>query len=185
MALLSWGKPNIETTTSTNGAPAASATWTAIDVPKDTTTKLTPTAGTEVEAVEEGGDVVDSRTGKNKYQFEFDHFVKKRQDPSVGGHRRHHRRRTRLPPHSRRRGLRGYPNRPMHPARRGELHHRRRYHAALRGKGSKACHRQDGQTLLQERRKRLSGVRCVNDWQTFRLMGNGSLRFDNVNIVTP
>ena len=77
MALLSWGKPNIETTTSTNGAPSASETWTAIDVPKDTTTKLTPTAGTEVEAVEEGGDVVDSRTGKNKYQFEFDHFVKK------------------------------------------------------------------------------------------------------------
>ena len=77
MALLSWGKPNIETTTSTNGAPVTSATWTAIDVPKDTTTKLTPTAGTEVEAVEEGGDVVDSRTGKNKYQFEFDHFVKK------------------------------------------------------------------------------------------------------------
>lgn len=80
MALLSWGKPTIETTTSTNGAPAASATWTAIDTPKDTTTKLNPTAGTEVEAVEEGGDVVDSRTGKNKYQFEFDHFVKKGKD---------------------------------------------------------------------------------------------------------
>lgn len=77
MSVLSWGKPGIETTTSTNGAPAASATWTAIDTPKDTTTKLTPTAGTETEAVEEGGDVVDSRTGKNKYVFEFDHFVKK------------------------------------------------------------------------------------------------------------
>lgn len=77
MSVLSWGKPGIETTTSTDGAPAASATWTAIDTPKDTTTKLTPTAGTEVEAVEEGGDVLDSRTGKNKYVFEFDHFVKK------------------------------------------------------------------------------------------------------------
>lgn len=77
MSELSWGKPVIETTTSTNGAPAASATWTAIDTPKDATTKLTPTAGTETEAVEEGGDVVDSRTGKNKYVFEFDHFVKK------------------------------------------------------------------------------------------------------------
>lgn len=77
MSVLSWGKPGIETTTSTNGAPAASATWTAIDTPKDTTTKLNPTAGTETEALEEGGDLVDSRTGKNKYQFEFDHFVKK------------------------------------------------------------------------------------------------------------
>lgn len=77
MSLLSWGKPDIETTTSTDGAPAAPETWKTIDTPKDTTTKLTPTAGTETEALEEGGDVVDSRTGKNKYQFEFDHFVKK------------------------------------------------------------------------------------------------------------
>ena len=77
MALLSWGKPLIETTTSTDGAPAASASWTAIDTPKDGTTKLNPTAGTEQEAIEEGGDIVDSRTGKNKYTFEFDLFVKK------------------------------------------------------------------------------------------------------------
>lgn len=77
MSVLSWGKPDIETAESTNGAPAASATWKSIDTPKDTTTKLTPTAGTETEALEEGGEVVDSRTGKNKYQLEFDHFVKK------------------------------------------------------------------------------------------------------------
>lgn len=77
MALLSWGKPGIETTTSSDGAPAASASWTAIDTPKDGTTKLNPTAGTEQEAIEEGGDIVDSRTGKNKYTFEFDLFVKK------------------------------------------------------------------------------------------------------------
>ena len=77
MALLSWGKPGIETTESIDGAPAADAKWDTIDTPKDSTTKLTPTAGTETEALEEGGDIVDSRTGKNKYQFEFDHFVKK------------------------------------------------------------------------------------------------------------
>lgn len=77
MSALSWGKPTIETTTSTDGAPGASATWTAIDTPKDATTKLTPTAGAEAEAIEEGGEVVDSRNGKNKYLFEFDHFVKK------------------------------------------------------------------------------------------------------------
>lgn len=77
MAKLSWGKPSIETATSTGGEQASGATWKAIDTPKENTTKLTPTAGTEVEAIEEGGDVVDSRTGKNKYQFEFDLFVMK------------------------------------------------------------------------------------------------------------
>lgn len=77
MSQLSWGKPNIETAVSVNGAVANDADWKAIDTPKDTTTKLTPTAGTETEALEEGGDVVDSRNGKNKYTFEFDHFVKK------------------------------------------------------------------------------------------------------------
>lgn len=76
MALLSWGKCAIETTASVDGAPNEE-TWKGVDVPKDSTTKLTPTAGTETEALEEGGDLVDSRTGKNKYQFEFDHFVKK------------------------------------------------------------------------------------------------------------
>ena len=77
MALLSWGKPGIETTTSTDGAPGAAAAWREIDTPKENTTKLTPTAGTSTEAIEEGGDIVDFRTGKNKYQLEFDLFVKK------------------------------------------------------------------------------------------------------------
>ena len=70
MSQLSWGKCTIEKATSTKGTPAEQ--WTAIDTPKEDTTKLTPTAGTE-----EGGDLVDSRTGKNTYQFEFDLFVKK------------------------------------------------------------------------------------------------------------
>lgn len=75
MSQLSWGKPTIEFTTSTKGAPTES--WKAIDTPKEDTTKLTPTAGTEKTAIEEGGELVDSRTGKNTYQFEFDLFVKK------------------------------------------------------------------------------------------------------------
>ena len=62
MSILSWGKPTIETTPSTDGAPGSSASWTTIDTPKDGTTQLTTTAGTETEAVEEGGDVVDSRS---------------------------------------------------------------------------------------------------------------------------
>lgn len=79
MAILSWGKPKIQHTPSINGAPAAGAVWKDIDTPKEDTTKLTPTAGNEVSATEEGGEVVDSRTGKNTYQFEFDVFVKKGQ----------------------------------------------------------------------------------------------------------
>lgn len=77
MSVLSWGKCKIETTTSTNGAPASSGSWTAIDTPKEDTTKITPTAGTEKTATEEGGELVDVRYGKNTYTLEFDLFVKK------------------------------------------------------------------------------------------------------------
>lgn len=77
MSILSWGKCLIEKTESTDGAPGASATWEALDTPKEDTTKLTPTAGTEKTATEEGGDIVDSRAGKITYSFEFDLFVKK------------------------------------------------------------------------------------------------------------
>lgn len=77
MALLGWGKPGIQCAVSTNGAPAEDAKWDDIDTPKQGTTKLTPTAGTETTAQEEGGDIVDSRTGKVTYKLEFDLFVKK------------------------------------------------------------------------------------------------------------
>ncbi len=77
MAILSWGKCLIQHKNSVNGAPATAEDWTDIDTPKEDTTKITPTAGNEVTATEEGGDVVDARTGKNTYQFEFDLFVKK------------------------------------------------------------------------------------------------------------
>ncbi len=75
--ILSWGKPTIEHTTSTDGAPGASASWTKIDTPKEDTTQLTTTAGEEVNATEEGGAVVDTRYKRTTYQFEFDLFVKK------------------------------------------------------------------------------------------------------------
>ena len=74
MAILSWGKCKIEHSVS-NGM--AGTNWTELDTPKENTTKLTPTAGTVQEAKEEGGAVVDSRVGKNSYEFEFDLFVKK------------------------------------------------------------------------------------------------------------
>lgn len=78
MSILSWGKCLIEHTTSTDGAPGSS--WEALDTPKQDTTKLTPTAGTETNATEEGGEIVDSRTSKNTYVFEFTQFVKKGQE---------------------------------------------------------------------------------------------------------
>lgn len=77
MAILSWGKPKIQHATSTNGEPASAGPWTDLDTPKKDTTKLTPTAGTETLAQEEGGELVDARYEKNTYQFEFDIFVKK------------------------------------------------------------------------------------------------------------
>lgn len=77
MSVLAWGKPTIEHASCTGGEPGAAAKWEQIPTPKKDTTKLTPTAGTETVAEEEGGEVVDSRTGKNSYQFEFDLFVKK------------------------------------------------------------------------------------------------------------
>mgnify|MGYP003398716353 FL=1 len=77
MAILSWGKCKIETTPSTDGAPGSSASWTELDTPKEDTTKVTPTAGTEKTATEEGGELVDVRYGKNTYTLEFEIFVKK------------------------------------------------------------------------------------------------------------
>ena len=75
MAILAWGKCKIEFANSVAGTP--SGIWTEIDTPKEDTTKITPTAGAEVTAIEEGGEVVDFRTAKNSYTFEFDLFVKK------------------------------------------------------------------------------------------------------------
>lgn len=76
--ILSWGKCGIETAPATDGAP--SSTWTDIDTPKENTTKLTPTAGEEILAKEEGGELVDARYSKVTYVFEFDLFVKKGKD---------------------------------------------------------------------------------------------------------
>lgn len=74
MSILSWGKCKIEKTAS---PVSVSSTWTELDTPKEDTTKLTPTAGAEKTATEEGGEIVDALLGKNTYQLEFDIFVKK------------------------------------------------------------------------------------------------------------
>lgn len=54
MAVISWGKPSLfETTTSTDGAPAASGQWKSIETPKENTLKIGVTAGSETTATEE------------------------------------------------------------------------------------------------------------------------------------
>lgn len=75
MAILSWGKPKIETAVCEDGM--AGTDWTPIDTPQQDTTNLNPTSGDTIDAQEEGGDIVDSRTAKTTYEFEFTLFVKK------------------------------------------------------------------------------------------------------------
>lgn len=75
MSILSWGKCTISYATSTDGAPASD--WKEVDVPKLDSTTLTPTAGDETTAQEEGGDVIDVRYGKTTYELSFTLFVKK------------------------------------------------------------------------------------------------------------
>lgn len=79
MAVLSWGKCTLEHVVSENGAPkgGGSASWKALPTPKENTTKITPSAGTQKTATEEGGGLVDIRYSKNTYTLEFDLFVKK------------------------------------------------------------------------------------------------------------
>lgn len=81
MAILSWGKPTIEFCPSVGGNPDGS--WKKTATPKEDTTKLSQNPGEEKTATEEGGEVVDSRVGKSAFTFEFDHFVKKGEEPFV------------------------------------------------------------------------------------------------------
>lgn len=75
MAVLSWGKYTLEHAKSEAGQPTGE--WTEIATPREGSGKLTPTAGTDVDAKEEGGGVVDSRRGKTTYTFDWYNFVKK------------------------------------------------------------------------------------------------------------
>lgn len=80
MAVLNWGECDLFHATSVDGAP--SGEWKELATPKEDTTKLTPTAGTEKQATEEGGALVDYMPAKNTYQLEWDEFVKKGDEPS-------------------------------------------------------------------------------------------------------
>lgn len=76
MATLSWGKPKIEIgLLGINGA--APTDWIEVDNPVENTSKLNTEAGDKKEAKGEGGELVDTRTGKSKYVFEFELYAKK------------------------------------------------------------------------------------------------------------
>lgn len=75
MAVLSWGECLITHAISIDGYPASA--WGGVDTPKEDTTKLTTTAGSEQLATREGGSTVDARYGRSNYQLEFDIFVQK------------------------------------------------------------------------------------------------------------
>lgn len=72
---IGWGKPTIKFAKSVEGRPTGE--WKEIDTPKKGTTKLEPKEGDEVEAKDEGDDVVASRAGKTTHTLEFELFVKK------------------------------------------------------------------------------------------------------------
>ena len=75
MSKLSWGKCRIKLADLTSeGTPG---TYTERPIPKQDSTSLSTTAGDEIEAYEEGGDVVDVRYGAAKYELTWQEFVKK------------------------------------------------------------------------------------------------------------
>jgi hypothetical protein len=77
MSILAWGKPLIEFTVSTAGAIPVAAVWAPMPPSKLDTSKLTTTKGTKLEATEEGGALIDSKSQANKYSFVTEVFVKK------------------------------------------------------------------------------------------------------------
>ncbi len=75
MAVLSWGECFITHAISVDGYPVQP--WGGVDTPKEDTTKLSTTGGTETLATREGGSTVDARNIRATYQLEFDIFVQK------------------------------------------------------------------------------------------------------------
>lgn len=80
MAVLSWGKPKVEI------APiAAGVIGTYVELPaiKEGTAQLSTSEGTETEAKEEGGALIDSRRSASTYSFACDVFKQKGEDAPI------------------------------------------------------------------------------------------------------
>lgn len=78
MAVLNWGECDLFHAVPEGGAaPKTKSGWKELPTPKEDSTKLTSNEGTDKEAREEGGAIVDFLPGKNSYTLEFDLYVKK------------------------------------------------------------------------------------------------------------
>lgn len=76
------GKCVIKYKTSTDGVPLASGEWKELPTPKEGTTTLTPTEGTDIDATIEGGEVIDSIPGTTSYTLEWEEWSQKGVAPS-------------------------------------------------------------------------------------------------------
>lgn len=80
MAVLSWGECDLFACECVDGAPKGD--WEELPTPKEDTTELTASAGSDKEATEEGGALVDYMPAKNTFELAWDEFVKKGEEPS-------------------------------------------------------------------------------------------------------
>ena len=77
MAVLTWGIGSLEHKESVNGEPKAEGAWEKIDIPTQDSLKVETKEGETIEAKDEAGNIVDSRTSPSSYEITFDLFVKK------------------------------------------------------------------------------------------------------------
>lgn len=77
MAVLTWGIGSLEHKESVGGVPKAEGTWDKIDIPTQDSLKVETKEGETIEAKDEAGNIVDSRTTPSSYEITFDLFVKK------------------------------------------------------------------------------------------------------------
>ena len=77
MAVLTWGIGSLESTVSENGAPKTGSPWKKLDIPTQDSLKVETKEGETIEAKDEAGNIVDSRTSPSTYEIIFDVFVKK------------------------------------------------------------------------------------------------------------
>ena len=77
MAVLTWGIGSLEHKDSVGGEPKAEGAWDKIDIPTQDSLKVETKEGETIEAKDEAGNVVDSRTTPSSYEIVFDLFVKK------------------------------------------------------------------------------------------------------------
>lgn len=78
MATLNWGKPKIKVgILPASGGYQAISNWIDVDTPVEGSTSLATSAGSQTDALEEGGAIVDRKTSKSTYTLDFTLYEKK------------------------------------------------------------------------------------------------------------